>query len=451
MSALWVNFKEKLSKNLNSFFARHFATHELKLPFHEGLKKREFIKSIRDKKPINANFQGEKEQKVLKVSMFSALVLAIFGVGFGIFSKSLAVIFDGFVCLVSVGLGALSVITSHYIYKEDDELFQFGYLRFEPMVNLFKSLVLVLVCVYAFINALSSLLRGGYSVDFGAVAVYSVVAFFFCLLLFLYTKRASSKLESDLIKVDKIEWRMDCVLYAAGIVAFSLVFFSSFYLSKNSVNFNENSLALQKNSQENFSENLQIILNKNSQNFKEKNEVNLNEDSLKKSNENFENLKENFTENFGLKKQTSQDILYKKVNEKQSKFLLKISQFIDSFSHYIDPFLLALLSILLCVSPLKIAIANLKDLLMLAPPELDDKITQIMQDLSAKHGFKDYDTHVAKLGRFFVVEVNVLVSEDFRALAKDMDGVRNEIENALALPSYKIWLSVSFTANKKWL
>ncbi|MEB2792174.1 hypothetical protein Q9Q54_07360 [Campylobacter upsaliensis] len=44
--------------------------------------------------------------------MYCALILAIFGIGFGIFVKSMAVIFDGFVALISVALGALSVLTS---------------------------------------------------------------------------------------------------------------------------------------------------------------------------------------------------------------------------------------------------------------------------------------------------------------------------------------------------
>ena len=145
---------------------------------------------------------AQKEQFVLKVSMYSALILAIFGISFGIFVKSMAVIFDGFVALISVGLGALSVITSRYIYKEDDDIFQYGYVRFEPMVNLFKSLVLVFVCVYAFINALQSIIHGGYAVELGGAVAYSLCAFVFCAILFIYTLFYTRLLESDLIKVD---------------------------------------------------------------------------------------------------------------------------------------------------------------------------------------------------------------------------------------------------------
>ena len=335
------------------------------MPFKQG-----YIKRVRDYKTqiSNAGFQAQsaKEQRVLQISMMSALVLAVFGIAFGVAVKSLAVVFDGFVSLVSVGLGALSVVTSRYIYKDDDEVFQYGYMRFEPMVNLFKSLVLIFVCVYAFINAFSSIIRGGYEVHLGGAAVYSLCAFVFCLALFGYTSFAAKILESDLIKVDNIEWKIDCVLYMGALIAFGVIYVC-------------------------YAELLSFA-------------------------------------NLGVS-----------------------AEFWQALTRYIDPFLLCVLSLALCVSPLKIAVANFKDLVMLAPRELDDKITQIMEQLSQKYAFSDYDTHTAKSGRFYMVEVNILVSKDFERPVGDLDTIREEIEKALDIPSYKIWLSVSWTSNPKWL
>lgn len=297
---------------------------------------------------------AQKEQFVLKVSMYSALILAIFGISFGIFVKSMAVIFDGFVALISVGLGALSVITSRYIYKEDDDIFQYGYVRFEPMVNLFKSLVLVFVCVYAFINALQSIIHGGYAVELGGAVSYSLCAFVFCAILFVYTLFYTRLLESDLIKVDNTEWKIDCVLYLGALGAFGVIYFM---LSPKS-----------------------------------------------------------------------------------------------ALAMYVDPLLLAVLSLMLCVSPIRIAIANFKDLIMVAPSEIDSKITQIMESLSKDFGFSDYDTHVAKSGRFYMVEVNILIDKNCKiSSVAEFDCVRDRIEKSLEIPSYKIWLSVSFTGNAKWL
>lgn len=399
-----ANSNASQSKNLNPNDKQNL------LPFGKPFElKRPFIKSVRDYLPVNESveqsFQAQsiKEQRVLKVSMLSALVLAVFGVGFGVWAKSLAVVFDGFVCLVSVGLGALSVVTSRYIYKDDDEIFQFGYVRFEPMVNLFKSLVLVLVCVYAFINAVSSLFSGGYEVEFGGVAVYSGFALVFCFVLFIYTRQACRALESDLIRVDNTEWKIDCALYAGAIAAFGLVYLSVSQIS--------------------------ALAGENLANLKD---LNATTNAL--------NLSENLT---NLSTLSNLSFIH--------KFWLDFVFFIDKFSHYIDPFLLAVLSLALCVSPLKIAVANFKDLVMLAPSALDERITQLMQEVSAKHGFKDYDTHTAKSGRFFMVEINILVDRDFAGSVASLDTIREEIEQALAIPSYKIWLSISFTTKAKWL
>lgn len=399
-----ANSNTSQSKNLNPNDKQNL------LPFGKPFElKRPFIKSVRDYLPVNESveqsFQAQsvKEQRVLKVSMLSALVLAVFGVGFGVWAKSLAVVFDGFVCLVSVGLGALSVVTSRYIYKDDDEIFQFGYVRFEPMVNLFKSLVLVLVCVYAFINAVSSLFSGGYEVEFGGVAVYSGFALVFCFVLFIYTRQACRALESDLIRVDNTEWKIDCALYAGAIAAFGLVYLSVSQIS--------------------------ALAGENLVNLKA---LNATTNAL--------NLSENLT---NLSTLSNLSFI--------REFWLDFVFFIDKFSHYIDPFLLAVLSLALCVSPLKIAVANFKDLVMLAPPALDERITQLMQEVSAKHGFKDYDTHTAKSGRFFMVEINILVDRDFAGSVASLDTIREEIEQALAIPSYKIWLSISFTTKAKWL
>ncbi len=399
-----ANSNASQSKNLNPNDKQNL------LPFGKPFElKRPFIKSVRDYLPVNESveqsFQAQsiKEQRVLKISMLSALVLAVFGVGFGVWAKSLAVVFDGFVCLVSVGLGALSVVTSRYIYKDDDEIFQFGYVRFEPMVNLFKSLVLVLVCVYAFINAVSSLFSGGYEVEFGGVAVYSGFALVFCFVLFIYTRQACRALESDLIRVDNTEWKIDCALYAGAIVAFGLVYLSVSQIS--------------------------ALAGENLANLKA---LNATTNAL--------NLSGNLT---NLSTLSNLSFIH--------EFWLDFVFFIDKFSHYIDPFLLAVLSLALCVSPLKIAVANFKDLVMLAPSALDERITQLMQEVSAKHGFKDYDTHTAKSGRFFMVEINILVDRDFAGSVASLDTIREEIEQALAIPSYKIWLSISFTTKAKWL
>ncbi|STQ86710.1 cation transporter [Helicobacter muridarum] len=322
--------------------------------------KNNYGKKIRDKKSqdIDSSLQNKnhkQEQFALKISMYCACLLAFLGIGFGLVLKSSTLVFDGIVCFVSVALGFLSVVTSRYIYKEDDDIFQYGYVRFEPMVNLFKSLVLVVVCIYAFTSGLRDIIHGGYTLEIGGAVIYTLCAFIISFALYRYTSFYAKMLDSDLVAVDSTEWWIDCIMYLGGIIAFGIIFI-----------------------------------------FDSKQEY--------------------------------------------------------AISHYIDPSLLMILSIFLAITPIKIMIVNFKDLVMVAPKTLDNKITEIMEKISNEYGFQDYDTHVAKSGRFFMIEVNILnTNKNDKISIGEIDVIRDKIEKYLDIPSYKIWLSVNITANPKWL
>ena len=292
---------------------------------------------------------------MLKISLYCAVILAIFGITYGIYIGSKAIIFDGLVAFLSIILILLSVITSKFIYKEDDDIFQYGYMRFEPMVNLFKSLILLILCAYALINGIQEILDGGYEVEFDKAMLYSFFSMLLSIGIWLYTAYQAKILGSPLISVDSLEWFIDSVLYMGGFLVFGAVWLFD--------------------------------------------------------------------------------------RESQSEW-----------AKYLDPGLLVVLSIILGVMPLKVFIKNLADLVMVAPKDMDDKIDTLLQNISKKYNFSDYDTHVAKSGRFFMIEVNILMGESFKIQNIDeMDLIREEIEQGLDIPSYKIWLSVSFTKNPKWL
>ena len=163
---------------------------------------------------------------------------------------------------------------------------------FELMINLFKSLILLIVCVYAFISALSGVIKGGYDIYLGAATIYSIFAFVISSAMFFITRYFYRILESDLIKVDNVEWKIDCILYIGGIAAFGLVYVF---------------------------------------------------DSVQNS----------------------------------------------TFSKMIDPVLLLLLSMILVFSPLKTAIANFKDLIMVAPSDMMDGRVAAIRTMLDDNGFEN--------------------------------------------------------------
>lgn len=314
-------------------------------------------KKIRNSVEISTNpiQQSKKEQFVLRISLACAVILAIFGICYGLFIGSKAIVLDGFVAFLSVALTFLSVITSKYIFKEDDDIFQYGYTRFEPMVNVFKSLILLLVCIYALINGIHGIISGGYEVHFGGALIYSFFSMILSIGIWGYTYYRGLRLDSPLIKVDSMEWFIDSILYLGGFVAFGIVWF-------------------------------------------------LDKDGT------------------------------------------------SEWSRYVDSILVVVLSFILAIMPLKVFMSNLADLAMVAPKDMDDKLSLVLEQVAKTYNFHSYDTHVAKSGRFYMIEVNILMDNNFKIQTLDeIDEIRTQIEKGLELPSYKIWLSVSFTKDPKWL
>ncbi|MFA4913574.1 MAG: hypothetical protein WC590_08065, partial [Burkholderiaceae bacterium] len=63
----------------------------------------------------------------------------------------------------------------------------------------------------------------------------------------------------------------------------------------------------------------------------------------------------------------------------------------------------------------------------------------------------DYSMYVAKQGRMHMIDINVLVREDFPATVTDFDAIRAEIAAEVhEFAQLDEWLSISFTSNKRW-
>lgn len=95
------------------------------------------------------------EQFALKLSIVGTLFMAILGFSFAYLSRSEAVMLDGVFSLVAFTMSLLTLYVSRLVIKPDDDLFHFGYARFEPLLNVCKSLIIFVICVAALMQASS--------------------------------------------------------------------------------------------------------------------------------------------------------------------------------------------------------------------------------------------------------------------------------------------------------
>jgi predicted Co/Zn/Cd cation transporter (cation efflux family) len=171
------------------------------------------------------------EPGILRVSIAVTILVAFFGIAFGLLSHSASIAFDGVYALADASMSALALIVSNLIasYSSSTALgrhlrrrFTMGFWHLEPMVLGLNGVLLMGVSVYAFINAIGSLVSGGRKLNFGFAIVYAAVTLIACIGMAVAETRANKTLRSDFVALDAKAWIMSGGITAALLIAFAI-------------------------------------------------------------------------------------------------------------------------------------------------------------------------------------------------------------------------------------
>ena len=119
---------------------------------------------------------------------------------------------------------------------------------------------------------------------------------------------------------------------------------------------------------------------------------------------------------------------------------------------YIDPIVLIILALQMTPSVIKIIVPSTKQILGWAPSSLHDEVQEIMDRFMEKYSFKDYVTSVQAYGNSRIIEIDILVPKKFpyQTIA-ELDRIRNEIDEEIGGNPTEKWVTISFTATRKWM
>ncbi len=169
---------------------------------------------------VNRDAAARREQRALKLSVAAALFFALLGFGFALLTHSEAILLDGVFSLVGLGVSLLTLFVARLVELPGDDTFPFGYAHFEPMLNVVKSLIMVTICAFALIGAISSILQGGNTLTAGIAIIYALIATIGSVVMAIYMHRTSRQTASTLIAVDAKAWLLDTVISAAVLLTF---------------------------------------------------------------------------------------------------------------------------------------------------------------------------------------------------------------------------------------
>ena len=118
---------------------------------------------------------------------------------------------------------------------------------------------------------------------------------------------------------------------------------------------------------------------------------------------------------------------------------------------YLDSIILMCIALAMLPVPMFATWRAVREVLQVAPTELDETVKRTIRDVVAQHGFLDFNSHVAKVGRARFVEVHILAPHDHGLSMDGADQIRRDIANRLGAHTPQFWLTVDFTADPTWI
>lgn len=163
-----------------------------------------------------AILRAPTEPHVLAISIVATFTMAALGILLGIVANSQAIIFDGIFAVIDASMTILSFFVARLLLRDGSRRFQYGFWHFEPLVAAFNGSILLMLCLYAIVDAIRGLLAGGgQEVALGVTAVYSAIVCVICVVLYLFQLHANRVLRSALIRVDMQSFLMSgCITIA---------------------------------------------------------------------------------------------------------------------------------------------------------------------------------------------------------------------------------------------
>lgn len=166
--------------------------------------------------------EGVHERRALKLSIAVTFLLAVVGIFFGLLSGSLAIVFDGMFNMVDTVMSVLALFVTRLLTSKGSRRFQYGYWHVEPMVLVLNGSILILLCTYALVNAIGSLMSGGHELNFDWAFAFALLVFFLSTGMYFYLIKENRNIKSEFLRLDIQSWLMSALISSSLLIAFGV-------------------------------------------------------------------------------------------------------------------------------------------------------------------------------------------------------------------------------------
>lgn len=160
------------------------------------------------------------ESKGLRVSVYGNLLMIILGISFAVTTGSHAILLDGIYSVIAFVMALFAQRIAILVDRPPSDRFPFGYAHFEPIFNTLRSLLIIVISIFAFWSAIEDVIAGGHMIDTRQAFLYGVICTLICLGISFYERKLCRRIVSPLLVVDSRSWMIDGLLSVTATVAF---------------------------------------------------------------------------------------------------------------------------------------------------------------------------------------------------------------------------------------
>jgi len=163
------------------------------------------------------------EQAALVLPIIASAIVGVAGPIFAWITGSSAILLDGLFNLAYCLTAIFSLQVSRLLSQGSSEDFPFGFVQFEPFVNMIKGLMILGVSALAFYDAIIALTSGGRTVVAGLAVTYGLGAATIGLSTAYILHATRRHFSSPLIEADIENWVINGVISSIVVGAFLLI------------------------------------------------------------------------------------------------------------------------------------------------------------------------------------------------------------------------------------
>lgn len=167
----------------------------------------------------------KKERSALNISLIGGLFFAFLEVIIALYTRSQAVLLDGFYDGVESVMILISIGLIPFLYKPSNEKRPFGYLQIESVFVVIKGFTMAAVTIGLIATNVELVLNGGRKIAFGSIAYFELFAAVLSIFIITLLKKKNAKMHSPLVTLEIQEWTIDAVASFGMAVAFLLPLF----------------------------------------------------------------------------------------------------------------------------------------------------------------------------------------------------------------------------------